>query len=271
MKETSLGGKILDMLIENVHPVTLNSKCIEPKDYSKMLTSTARVSLIMCLSAPICIVAHNGAIAATDNYQVAQGFGLPIPGLTGGSFSTVAAALNVQLKTALVHQARGMGLVHQAIGNKVQADKLIAISNEISALKTLNTENVKKVLGAIADNPVDRSIPAKQLSDEAKSQFALGTGNVAISLVYDVLAIATAKELGTVKPGPLDALNAPMIIQTATYVVTALPTQLQNMIEFKKTVDEYSKTNNITPISKEQILDIAKKTNPNAAADAARY
>ncbi len=214
-----------------------------------------------------------GAASAQFGMPSLPGGGsLPIPGVGGGGgFSSAAASLTTNLKSALYNQVMAIALIQEAQGDKAKASQIRATAAQIEAMKQPSKDALEKSLKAVEQNPVNREGLAKVRDEEGKKKVAEAQGHMNIALVYNGLAIASATAMIATKPGPSDLVNAPAILDAAQMTLTAIPTQTSNIKKYNEATEAFMKENNVPKLSSSQKAAIAKKTDPQAASKAAQF
>jgi hypothetical protein len=166
---------------------------------------------------------------------------------------------------------RGVGLMHEASGNKAAADQLKAVAAEIDAMKEPKADTLSKSLDAVEKNPVDRASLTKVKTADGQKLLVQSSAYVAVASLYNVKAVDSAKKLSSTTPTPMDAVQAPSLLEAAKVAVTSLPAQAGHLTQYGSRLGSYMSENKIQPPTSEQKVAIAKATDPGAANNAANY
>lgn len=222
-----------------------------------------------------------GVAATVPAYAQLQLPGIPglgnIPGLGGGGggggqTGALIQSLTINLKTALYNQLMGLALVQEAQGDKSRAQSLRATASAMQSLKEPSKDSIEKTLKAVNENPVNREGLAKVRDEEGKKKIAQAQAHMSIVILYDGLAIASAGALiaGGLK-GSAALANLPALLDAAQTVTTTLPAQTENAKKFDEALKAYMAENNVPKLSSNEKAALAKKTDPNAAKQAANF
>ena len=123
----------------------------------------------------------------------------------------------------------------------------------------------------IEDNPINLSELAKVQTEAGKKKIAQGLAHMDVVIVYNGLALLSAGAMVLQRPSAADIASAPTILEAAQLALTALPSQSSNAKKFNEAVEAYMKQNNVSKLSSAQKTALAKKTDPNAAKNAANF
>ena len=201
------------------------------------------------------------------------GGSLPIPGLGGGGsgFSSAAASLGKNLKTAMYNQGIALALVEDAMGNKKKSNLFRSQAAAIQSVKSPTKDQMVKMQKTIEENPINLSGLAKVQDEAGKKKIAEAQGHMDVTIVYNGLALVSAAAMVLQKPSLADIAQAPVILEAAQLALTTIPQQTSNAKQFNAAIEAYMKQNNIAKLSTSQKTAMAKKTDPGAAKNASNF
>lgn len=204
----------------------------------------------------------------------AQFGGVSVPGMSGGgggSFGSTAKEYSVNVITGMLNTMRGVEFAQRASGKKAEADKLGAIAKEIEGMKQPKADVLEKSMKAVEANPVDRNAITAVKSAEGKAMLAVATKHMIVAGVYNQKAVANASSLAGMKPGPMDAMSAPGLIEAAKITAEYGPTSVSNGGQYLSALTSYLSSNGIPKPSSADCIAVAKQTDPDAASKGASF
>lgn len=212
------------------------------------------------LAAMIAVVTVVGtATGAAAQFSLPGGLGRAIGG-SGGAFAAVATSFTMKTMVSLRNMVDATRLMQEAVGNKEQAERLAAIAEELKRIKEPKADIVEKTMRAVDENPIDRAQLAAVKTEEGKQKVAESSLHVTVAAAFNAAAGLAARQLLNTKPGALDLIHAPVVLDAARVAGTVLPTQAQKFGEYSVLLTEYLRDNNIPPPSKEDLRAIAVKS-----------
>lgn len=212
-----------------------------------------------------------GGILGAGASMMSAGAGADAGVVPGSGFSGAAATLAINLKTALYNQGMALALVEEAMGNGKKANLFRSQANAIQSVKAPSKDQLVKMQKTIEENPINYAGLAKVQSEAGKKKIAQGQAHMDVVVVYNGLALLSAGAMILQRPSVGDIASAPTILEAAQLALTALPEQSSNAKKFNEAVEAYMKQNNVSKLTTAQKTAMAKKTDPNAAKNAASF
>ena len=217
-------------------------------------------------------IACAGLAALLSFSAHAQLGGFSVPGVGGGgSFGSTAKEYSANVTTSMLNTVRGVEFAQRASGKKAEADKLDAIAKEIEGMKQPKADVLEKSMKAIDANPVDRNAITAVKSAEGKAMLATATKHMMVAGVYNQRALASARSLAGMKPGPMDAASAPGLIEAVKVTAQQGPAIVENSGKYLSVLTSYLSSNGIAKPSNADCVALAKKTDPDAASKGASF
>jgi hypothetical protein len=204
----------------------------------------------------------------------AQFGGVAVPGIgggSGGSFGSTAKEYSVNVTTSMLNTVRGVEFAQRASGKKAEADRLGALAKEIEGMKQPKADVLERSMKAVDANPVDRNAITAVKSAEGKAMLAMATKHMMVAGVYNQRAVSSAKTLIGMKPGPTDVTSAPGLIDAAKLTAQHGPTIISNGGQYLSVLTSYLSSNGIKKPSNADCIEVAKKTDPDAASKGANF
>lgn len=174
----------------------------------------------------------------------------------------------ILVQRATVHFLKSYSKIYEALGKKEQAEKFMAMANELEASKK-DTDKIKEFNGVInnASDELKKIDLEKNLNQElARKYLGESVLNLGVGIFLDGIAVPDAAALlkdakdamakakanpMTYGPGAVTKLGG--VITVATFISSDIPTQVNSVSEVSKKLYEYAKLKGIPVPTQEEI------------------